>query len=77
MLRKCHGGLYKAPTKEERRKRAAKRIERRPGRLCQDEYIAYSIDMVQESKVLQPVSSEGGALANRIGDNRRQWSWQK
>ena len=23
-----HGGLYKAPTKEERRKRAAKRIER-------------------------------------------------
>ena len=28
MLRKGHGGLYKAPTKEERRKRAAKRIER-------------------------------------------------
>ena len=28
MLRKGHGGLYKAPTKEERRKQAAKRIER-------------------------------------------------
>ena len=28
MLRKGYGGLYKAPTKEERRKRAAKRIER-------------------------------------------------
>ena len=28
MLRKGHGGLYKAPKKEERRKRAAKRIER-------------------------------------------------
>ena len=27
MLRKGHGDLYKAPTKEERRKRAAKRIE--------------------------------------------------
>ena len=27
MLRKGHGGLYKAPIKEERRKRAAKRIE--------------------------------------------------
>ena len=27
MLRKGHGGRYKAPTKEERRKRAAKRIE--------------------------------------------------
>ena len=26
MLRKGHGDLYKAPTKEERRKRAAKRI---------------------------------------------------
>ena len=28
MLKKGHGDLYKAPTKEERRKRAAKRIER-------------------------------------------------
>ena len=28
MLRKGYGGLYKAPTQEERRKRAAKRIER-------------------------------------------------
>ena len=28
MLRKGHGGLYKAPTKEERRKRVAKRIKR-------------------------------------------------
>ena len=28
MLRKGHGGLYKAPTKEERRKRKAKRGER-------------------------------------------------
>ena len=28
MLRKGHGDLYKAPTKEERRKRAAKTIER-------------------------------------------------
>ena len=28
MLRKGHGGLYTAPTKEERRNRAAKRIER-------------------------------------------------
>ena len=27
MLRKDHGGLYKAPTKEERRKRKAKRRE--------------------------------------------------
>ena len=29
MLRKGHGDLFKAPTKEERRKRAAKRIERK------------------------------------------------
>ena len=29
MLRKGYGGLYKAPTQEERRKRAAKRIEDR------------------------------------------------
>ena len=28
MSRKGHGGLYKAPTKEERRKRTAKRRER-------------------------------------------------
>ena len=28
MLRKGYGGLHKAPTQEERRKRAAKRIER-------------------------------------------------
>ena len=28
MLRKGHGGLYKAPTKEERRKRKAKRREK-------------------------------------------------
>ena len=28
MLRKDRDGLYKTPTKEERRKRAAKRIER-------------------------------------------------
>ena len=28
MLRYGHGGLYKAPTKEERRKRKAKRRER-------------------------------------------------
>ena len=28
MLRKGHGGLYKAPTKEERRKRKSKRRER-------------------------------------------------
>ena len=28
MLRKGHGGLYKAPTMEEGRKRTAKRIER-------------------------------------------------
>ena len=28
MLRKGHGGLYKAPTKEGRRKRRAKRRER-------------------------------------------------
>ena len=28
MLGKDHGGLYKAPTKEERRKRAAKRRKR-------------------------------------------------
>ena len=27
MLGRRHGGLYKAPTKEERRKRKAKRIE--------------------------------------------------
>ena len=28
MLRKCHGGLYQAPTMVERRKRKAKRRER-------------------------------------------------
>ena len=28
MLRKSYGGLYKAPTKEERRKRTAKRREK-------------------------------------------------
>ena len=63
MLRKGHGGLYKAPTKEERRKRKAKRRERNHIKFIDLGFERWQVVSFRKARRRQDVGCVCGAAA--------------